>query len=99
MPLVARKLCPACRKRLSAAAFNDSAASADGLARLCRACTNARRRKLAASKGSPPHRSSGLVGALRRGDAGVIRKLIRRHAKLPWGLACECLRAGHLELA
>src|SRR2546425_3152830 len=43
--MIAKKTCPACRKRLSAAAFNGSARTADGLARTCRACINARRRQ------------------------------------------------------
>ena len=36
--IIAVKTCPACGKKLSAAAFNGSARTADGLARTWRAC-------------------------------------------------------------
>src|SRR5262249_11868126 len=43
--MTAGKTCPDCGERLSVIAFDASARSADGLARTCRACTNARRRR------------------------------------------------------
>src|SRR6185437_8730130 len=100
--MVARKTCPACGKRLSAAAFNGSASSPDGLARTCRACTNLRRRQREHSgrKRLPAHaRSTVLATALRQGDITTVQKLVRDGLTAHWGWVCETMREGHLELA
>lgn len=96
------KLCPACGKKLSAAAFNSSARSADGLARNCRACTNARRRerdrsRVNRSRGRAPSRA--LATALRQGDIPAIRKQLRAGVRPDWSWICETMREGHLALA
>ena len=75
--MTARETCRACRKRLSAAAFNGSVQAADGLAGTCRACTNARRRqldRLGKERRRPP---ANLAAALRHGDIELLRKLMR----------------------
>jgi hypothetical protein len=100
--MIARKLCPACGKRLSAAAFNDSAQTADGLARACRACTNARRRQRDRSRPQqrePVGEPAKLARALRRGDIAAINKLVRGGAHPRWNWICETMREGHLPLA
>lgn len=98
----ARKICPACGKKLSAGAFNGSSKSADGLARVCRACTNARRRELGRSANRRPERhdpSTLLATALRRGEIKGARKFLRAGITLHWGWVCETMREGHLSLA
>ena len=95
--MTGRKTCPACRQWLSAAAFNDSARSADGLARLCRACTNARRRER--ERAGPRRATSTLAAALRAGDLPAVRRWIRAGAEPHWGWVCEAMREGHRTLA
>lgn len=100
--MAAKKICSTCGKKLSAAAFNGSARSADGLARNCRACTNARRRKrdhsrVNRSRGGAP--ATTLATALRHGDIPAVRKLLRAGLELHWGWICETMREGHLALA
>jgi ankyrin repeat protein len=100
--MIARKLCPVCGKTLSAAAFNDSAQTDDGLARNCRACTNARRRLRDRSRKhqrEPAGQPAQLAQALRQGDIDAVRKLVRRGAKPRWDWICETMRGGHLKLA
>ena len=100
--MIARKTCPACRKRLSAVAFNGSARSADGLARTCRACTNARRRQRGRSGDRHPAAqapSTLLATALRRGDITAVRELVRGGMTAQWAWVCETMREGHLDLA
>src|SRR6185295_15706220 len=97
--MIVRKTCACCRKRLSAAAFNDSQRTGDGLARTCRACTNARRRQLDASRTARRQPADNLAGALRRGDIKKVRSLLRAGAKPHWGWVCETMREGHLALA
>ena len=97
--MVARKTCPGCRKSLSAAAFNDSGRSADGLARMCRACANARRRELDRSRKERREPTTNLAAALRQGDIPAVRKLIRAGKQPRWDWICETLREGHLALA
>lgn len=99
-----RKTCRVCRKRLSAAAFNGSARSADGLANTCRACANARRRQLEASRleASRPGRhtaASNLAALIRRGDIKSLRARLRTGAKPHWSWVCETMREGHLAFA
>jgi hypothetical protein len=93
------KTCPSCRRSLSAAAFNDSARSADGLANRCRACTNARRRELEAARKAPRKPSVNLAAALRHGDVKAVRARLRAGAKPHWAWICETMREGHLSLA
>ncbi|MBI3863062.1 MAG: ankyrin repeat domain-containing protein [Planctomycetia bacterium] len=98
----AKKTCAACGKRLSPAAFNGSSKTADGLARTCRACTNARRRRRerAGDKCPPSHaRATVLATALRQGDDKTVRKLLRANMSPHWGWVCETMREGHLPLA
>lgn len=100
--MIARKTCPVCGKRLSAGAFNVSAKTADGLARICRACTNARRRQrdragVKQPRGHAP--STVLATALRHGDAQTLRKLIRAGMTPHWSWVCETMREGHLAVA
>ena len=95
--MIAKKTCPVCAKRLSAAAFNDSARTADGLARTCRACTNARRRQRDRSKRRAP--THNLAAALRHGDVKAVRKLIRAGAQPNADWVCETMRGGHRALA
>jgi len=92
------KTCPACRKKLSPAAFNDSARSADGLARMCRACTNSRRRRRDRLR-EPRRIDTNLTPALRQGDLATVRKLMRRGAEPHWNWICETMRSGHVALA
>ena len=100
--MVARKTCPACGKALSAAAFNDSAQTSDGLARTCRACTNTRRRQRDRSRKPRRERVGApakLAKALRQGDIKAIRSLVRGRTKPHWDWVCETMRGGHLHLA
>jgi Ankyrin repeats (3 copies)/Ankyrin repeat len=100
--MIARKICPACRKSLSEAAFNGSARTSDGLARKCRACTNARRRQLDRSRAGRPEpatNTSRLAAALRQGDIKTARRLLGAGMKPHWGWVCETMRGGHLALA
>lgn len=100
--MIARKTCPDCGKRLSAASFNDSAQTADGLARTCRACTNARRRlrdRARKSDREPAGQPAKLAKALRQGDIKVVQKVLRGGAKPRWDWVCETMRGGHLALA
>lgn len=100
--MIARKTCPACGKTLSAAAFNDSAQTADGLARACRACTNARRRQRDRSRKQhrePAGKPAQLAKALRRGDTKAVRRLVHGGAKARWDWVCETMRGGHQALA
>jgi hypothetical protein len=100
--MIARKTCSACGKRLSAAAFNGSAKSADGLARSCRACTNIHRRQGGGSgiqHREPVSKSAKLAKALREGDVKAVRDLVRYGAKPRWDWVCETMRGGHLSLA
>jgi ankyrin repeat protein len=98
----AQKICTACRKRLPAADFNGSAKTADGLARICRACVNARRRERHRSGVKQPQgqaRSTVIMAALRQGDVKTVQKLLDAGTtpRLDW--ICETMREGHLALA
>jgi hypothetical protein len=84
---------------MSAAAFNSSARTVDGLARMCRACTNARRRQLYHSREERPQAAGNLAAALRQGDIKTMRKLLRAGIKPHWEWVCETMRGGHLTLA
>lgn len=97
MPI--KKTCRVCRKSLSGAAFNDAARSVDGLAAVCRACTNARRRQLDASRTGrrPPTRN--LATALREGDISAVRARILAGEKPVWDWVVETMREGHVALA
>src|SRR4029450_13135339 len=100
--MISSKTCHACGKTLSAAAFNDSAQTSDGLARTCRACTNTRRRQRDRSRKprrEPVGAPAKFAKALRQGDIKIVRSLVRGRAKLPWDWVCETMRAGHLHLA
>src|SRR5262245_24306495 len=100
--VIDKKTCTACGKRLSAAAFNGSATTADGLARMCRVCSNARRRQRdrAGVKNPRGHaRSTVLATALRKGDIKTVRKLLRAGMTPNWGWVCETMREGNLTLA
>src|SRR5258708_27383675 len=100
--MIARKSCPACGKKLSAGAFNGSSKTADGLARKCRACSNARRRELGRSANQRPqrhHPSTVLATALRQGDIKEARKFLRAGVTPRWCWVCETMRGGHLPLA
>lgn len=100
--MVASKTCTACGRRLSVAAFNGSSKSADGLARTCRACTNARRRQRDRSGVKQPRghtRSTILATALRKGDIKAVQKLLHAGMTPHWGWVCETMREGHLALA
>lgn len=105
MSTSAKKICPVCQQKLSASAFNSSAREPDGLARHCRACTNARRRqreraahsslKMSASKRrapTPPRPS--LAAAIRTGDLRALQKLLGGGPAPHWGWVCEALREG-----
>jgi hypothetical protein len=96
--MTTRKICTACGKKLSAASFNRSARSADGLARTCRACVNSRRRQDERSSGRD-RSSTVLAQALRRGDVKTLRKLIRAGVSPHWSWVCETMREGHISLA
>jgi ankyrin repeat protein len=100
--MIATKTCPCCEKRLSASAFNDSAQTADGLARTCRACTNARRRRR--DRSHPQHREPAgkparLAKALRQGDLDAVQKVARGCSKPRWDWVCETMRGGHWPIA
>ncbi len=100
--MIARKTCPACGKLLSAGAFNGSARTPDGLARTCRACTNARRRQRERSgdRRLPKQAlSTVLATALRHGDIATVQKLVRGGKTARWDWVCETMREGHLDLA
>ncbi|MBW3596045.1 MAG: ankyrin repeat domain-containing protein [Planctomycetes bacterium] len=97
--MIASKTCPECRKTLSAAAFNASQGTADGLARRCRACTNARRRRRDRSRVESRQSARNLAAALRQGDVFALRKLVRAGAKPHWSWVCETMRGGHVKLA
>ena len=97
--MLPKKICPACRKTLSAAAFNASVRTADGLAKTCRACTNSRRRQRDRSDKQPRTRGSRLAASLRSGDVKTVRHLMRAGAKPHWNWVCETMRGGHLTLA
>lgn len=100
--MIARKTCPDCGKRLSAVAFNGSARSPDGLARTCRACTNARRRQRARAGSGRPVAHAGstvLATVLRQGDIPMVQNLMRGGLTPHWGWICETMREGHLDLA
>jgi hypothetical protein len=100
--MIAKKTCFACGKRLPAAEFNGSATTADGLARTCRACTNARRRERERSGAKHPRGhapSTLLASALRHGDIKTVRKLVHAGMTPHWGWVCETMREGHLALA
>lgn len=97
--MTATKTCPSCRKRLSAAAFNDSGRSADGLARVCRSCTNARRRQLEHSRTKRRQPSTNFAAAVRQGDIKTVQKLLRAGATPDWGWVCEAMHRGHVALA
>jgi hypothetical protein len=87
---------------LFAAAFNASAQTADGTARTCRACTNARRRQRDRSRKShrePVGQPARLAKALRQGDTKAVRSLLRGGVKPRWDWVCETMRGGHLVLA
>ena len=97
--MIARKKCPACGKMLSAAAFNQSAGTADGLARTCRACTNARRRQRDRSRKERREPESHPARGAARGDLAAVRELLMAGLKPHWGWVCEVMRDGHLALA
>lgn len=100
--MVVSKTCPACGKRLSLAAFNGSARSRDGLARNCRACTNARRRqreRLGNRTNAACAAPSLLATALRQGDVAAVKRLVRGGLAPHWAWVCETMREGHLDLA
>ena len=95
----AQKTCAVCRKNLSAAAFNNSGRTADGLARACRACTNARRRERERSGKQRREPASNLAAMLREGNIQAARERMRGGEKPQWDWICETMREGHLALA
>jgi ankyrin repeat protein len=99
--MITSKTCGCCAKRLPAADFNGSSKTTDGLARNCRACTNARRRER--YRAGTKHRGHALAtviaAALRQGDRRSIRKLLDAGAAPQWEWICETMREGHLDLA
>src|SRR5262245_60050769 len=100
--MIDRKSCTACGQTLLSAAFNDSAKTVDGLARTCRACTNARRRQRDRSRkqrSEPVGKPAKLAKALREGDIRAVRQLVRGGAEPRWDWVCETMRGGHLALA
>jgi ankyrin repeat protein len=100
--MFAKKICTACGKRLPTADFNGSANTADGLARTCRACVNARRRERYRSGVKHPRgqaRSTAIRAALRQGDVKMVQKLLDAGATPHWGWICETMREGHITLA
>ena len=100
--MIERKSCPVCGKKLSVAAFNDSAQTADGLARICRVCTNVRRRQRDRGRRQvrePVGTPAKLAKAIRQGDIKAVNKLVRDGAKPNWDWVCETMRGGHLHLA
>jgi ankyrin repeat protein len=92
------KTCKTCGNALSTAAFNASARAPDGLAPVCRACTNTRRRERERSAPRPA-RAANLAAALRRGDAELLAALRQQglHPSRDW--VFETMRSGHLALA
>jgi hypothetical protein len=100
--MIGKKTCSACGRQLSAVAFNASAGTPDGLARACRACTNARRRRRERSGDRrPAARASAtiLATALREGDVETVQELVQSGTTAHWGWVCETMREGHLNLA
>ena len=100
--MIANKICTACGKRLPAADFNGSAKTADGLARACRACINARRRERYRSGVKHPRgqaRSTVIRAALRHGNVKMVQKLLDAGTTPHWDWICETMREGHLALA
>src|SRR5438270_40945 len=100
--MIANKICTACGKRLPSADFNGSAKTADGLARTCRACINARRRERYRSGVKHPRgqaRSTVIRAALRQGDAKMVQKLLDAGTTPHWDWICETMREGHIALA
>ena len=98
--MITRKTCPVCDRKLSTAAFNESARSNDGLARICRACTNARRRQWQSTHAkSPTGTTAKMAAALRAGDQTIVRRLLRAGMKPHWSWICETMRGGNLALA
>ena len=98
--MITRKTCPVCDRKLSTAAFNESARSNDGLARICRACTNARRRQRQSTHTkSPKGTTAKMAAALRAGDQTIVRRLLRAGMKPHWSWICETMRGGNLALA
>jgi hypothetical protein len=100
--MISRKTCTSCGKALSLAAFNGSARSPDGLARMCRACVNARRRERdgAGVKQAPSRAASTILAtALRKGDIKTVRMLFRAGMNPRWDWVCETMRGGHRALA
>jgi hypothetical protein len=87
---------------MSAGAFNSSVRAPDGFARMCRACTNARRRQLDRARDARPEPASAaaqLAAALRQGDIKIVRRLLGTGMKPHWSWVCETMRGGHLALA
>jgi hypothetical protein len=98
--MIAKKICPACGEKLSAAAFNGSARTSDGLARTCRACTNAHRRQRDGARNAGPRGTAAkLAAALRGGDITMVRDMMLAGLKPHWCWVCEALRGGHVALA
>jgi ankyrin repeat protein len=100
--MIAKRVCPACRRSLSVAAFNGSAKASDRLSHICRACTNARRRQLNRSRKGrlgPATRTAALAAALRQGDIDMVRRLLAAGLKPDWSWVCETMRGGHIALA
>lgn len=100
--MIAKKTCPACGKRLSAAAFNDSARTVDGLARKCRACTNAQRRQrdhLRQQNRQPVGAPAKLAKALRDGDIKTVHKAVRAGAQPRLDWVCASMAKGQLAVA
>lgn len=100
--MIAGKFCTVCRKRLPAADFNGSAKTADGLARTCRACVNARRRERYQSGVKHPRgnaQSTVLGTALRQGDMKMIQELLDAGTTPQRDWICETMREGHIALA
>jgi ankyrin repeat protein len=100
--MIAKKVCTACGKSLPAIDFNGSAKTADGLARICRACVNARRRERYRSGVKHPRghaRSTVIRTALRQGDIETVQKLLDAGMAPHWDWICETMREGHIALA
>ncbi len=99
MKMTVKKTCRVCRKSLSEAAFNGSSRFGNGLSATCRACTNARRRQLNASRTARRTPSENLATALRKGDIKKVQARLRSGQKPRWDWVCETMREGHLALA
>jgi hypothetical protein len=97
--MIEKKTCARCRQSLSAAAFNGSGRTADGLANTCRACTNARRRQRDTPRKERLQAAQNLAAALRRGDVNRVRSLVSMGAVPTWSWVCETMREGHLAVA